>query len=125
MGVNIRVGDVVQVMSGTRNRNPEKPPTRGKVLAVDRERRLVTVEGHNVRVRHLKKSPKHPQGGRLEREMPVHMSNVMLVTEDGRPVRMSKAGREGGRVVAAGTAGASGGARRKSEKGTPAKGAEE
>jgi large subunit ribosomal protein L24 len=100
MGTQIKVGDLVQVMSGSRQRNPEKPPSRGRVLAVDRERGLVTVEGHNQRVRHLKQSPRHPQAGRVKREMPVHVSNVMLVTEDGRPVRVSKVRREGARVVA-------------------------
>jgi large subunit ribosomal protein L24 len=45
------------------------------------------VEGVNMRMRHLKKSPRHPQGGRLERESPIATSNVMLVTADGAPVR--------------------------------------
>ncbi len=90
MSTSIRVGDEVQVVSGTRNRNPEKPPTRGRVLRVDRERGLVWVEGHNRRIRHLRKSAKHPQGGRLERESPVAISNVMLVTKDGVPVRKSR-----------------------------------
>ena len=36
MAVSIRVGDLVEVVRGTRNRNPDKPPTRGRVLSVDR-----------------------------------------------------------------------------------------
>jgi large subunit ribosomal protein L24 len=95
MATQIRVGDTVQVMSGRRNRNPEKAPTRGKVLRVDRENSLVWVEGVNRRVRHLKKSPRHPQGGRLERESPIAISNVMLVTEDGVPLRLAKVARDG------------------------------
>ena len=100
MATSIRVGDLVQVMRGSRQRNPEKPPTRGRVIAIDRERGVATVEGHNLRVRHLKKSQRHPQGGLLKREAPVNLSNLMLVTEDGRPVRLGKARRDEGRVLA-------------------------
>ena len=100
MATRIKVGDTVQVMSGRRNRNPEKPPTRGKVLRVDRENGLVWVEGVNRRIRHLKKDPRHPQGGRVERESPVAVSNVMLVTAEGVPVRLAKAVRgEDGKVA--------------------------
>ena len=94
MATHIKVGDTVQIMSGRRNRNPEKPPTRGRVLRVDRERNLVWVEGVNRRIRHLAKSARHPQGGRLERESPLSASNVMLVTAEGVPVRLAKAVRE-------------------------------
>ena len=105
MSTQIRVGDTVQVMAGRRNRNPEKPPTRGKVLRVDREHSLVWIEGVNRRVRHLKKSARHPQGGRLERESPVAISNVMIVSEEGTPVRLSRAVRgDGGKVTARGAA---------------------
>lgn len=101
MAASIRVGDTVQVMSGRRNRNPEKPPTRGRVLRVDRERSLVWVEGLNRRIKHLKKSPRHPQGGRLEREAPIALSNVMLVTADGVPVRAARAIRaDDGKITA-------------------------
>jgi large subunit ribosomal protein L24 len=94
MATSIKVGDTVQVMAGRRNRNPEKPPTRGRVLRVDRERGLVWVEGVNRHVRHLKKSPRYPQGGRLERESPVHVSNVAVVSADGVPVRLARAVRD-------------------------------
>jgi large subunit ribosomal protein L24 len=91
MATQIKVGDTVQVMAGRRNRNPEKPPTRGKVLRVDRERGRVWVEGVNFRTNHVKKSARYPQGGRLKTESSVAVSNVMLVTEDGKPVRIARA----------------------------------
>ena len=75
MAISIRVGDVVEVVRGTRNRNPDKPPTRGRVLSVDRGAGRVIVEGVNQRTRHLKKSPKHPQGGRLRREVGIETKN--------------------------------------------------
>ena len=101
MATRIKVGDTVQVMAGRRNRNPEKPPTRGRVLRVDFDNSLVWIEGVNRRIRHLKKSPRHPQGGRLERESPVAVSNVMLVTADGNPVRLARAVRaDDGKITA-------------------------
>ena len=99
MAISIRVGDVVEVVRGTRNRNPDKPATRGRVLSVDRAGGRVIVEGVNLRTRHLKKSPKHPQGGRLRREAPVAISNVMLVTSEGHAERKSKLTRVDGKVV--------------------------
>ena len=99
MGMSIRVGDEVEVVRGTRNRNPDNPPTRGRVLSIDREAGRLVVEGHNMRTKHVKKSPKHPQGGRLRREAAIALSNVMVVTADGAAVRLSKAARVDGKVV--------------------------
>ena len=99
MAISIRVGDLVEVVRGTRNRNPEKAPTRGRVLAVDRIGQRVIVEGVNLRTRHLKKSPKHPQGGRLRKEAPIAISNVALVGPDGKVTRLSKVKRVDGKIV--------------------------
>jgi len=96
----IRVGDEVQVARGTRSRNPEKGPTRGRVLGVDRRGDRILVEGHNVRVKHLKKSQQHPQGGRLEREEPIAISNVLVITADGDAIPTRHATRSSdGKVV--------------------------
>jgi large subunit ribosomal protein L24 len=99
MAFRIRVGDEVEVVRGTRNRNPDKPPTRGRVLTIDREAGRITVEGHNLRTKHVRKSAKHPQGGRLRREAPIAVSNVMVVTADGKRARLSQVARVGGKVV--------------------------
>lgn len=53
----------------------------GKVLRVLPTKHQVVVEGVNVVFKHLKRSPKHPQGGRIEKEAPIHRSNVKLVAE--------------------------------------------
>ena len=120
MSVSIRIGDEVQVMSGSRNRNRERPATRGKVVAMDRESGLVTVEKYNLRTKHLRRSQRHPGGGLVQREAPVHVSRVMLVASDGKPVRLSRAERVDGKVVRRASAGpAAGGA----TKGAPAAGA--
>jgi ribosomal protein L24 len=109
MSVSIKVGDEVQVRVSRRaeKRLAERrlaeqkraAVTRGKVIAVDRDRGVVTVEGHNLRIKHLRRSPRRPQGGRLEREMPVPLSKVMLVASDGKPVRLADAERQDGKIV--------------------------
>jgi len=48
----------------------------GRVLRVIPKQEKVVVEGVNRRFRHVRPSQNNPQGGRLEREMPVHISNV-------------------------------------------------
>jgi large subunit ribosomal protein L24 len=71
----IRKGDVVEVVAGNDRGK------RGRVLRVLPERDRVVVEGINLRWKHMRKSPKAPQGGRLRREMPIHRSNVMVFDE--------------------------------------------
>jgi large subunit ribosomal protein L24 len=71
----IRKGDLVEVITGNDRGK------RGRVLRVIPERDRLVVEGINVRWKHMRKSPKAPQGGRLRREMPLHRSNVMLYDE--------------------------------------------
>jgi len=71
----IRKGDIVEVIAGNDRGK------RGRVLRVVPERDRVVVEGINVRWKHMRKSTKTPQGGRLQREMPIHRSNVMFYDE--------------------------------------------
>ncbi len=69
----IREDDEVLVIAGV------DKGVRGKVLKVDRERGRVIVEGVNKVYKHVRRSQKNPQGGRLSKEMPVDASNVMLI----------------------------------------------
>jgi large subunit ribosomal protein L24 len=87
--MQIRKNDTVQIMSGK-----DKGKT-GKVLEVLREKGRVRVEKVQTVKRHLKKgrSPANPEGGILEKEGTVAISNVMVV-EGGEPVRREKIGRE-------------------------------
>jgi large subunit ribosomal protein L24 len=71
----IRVNDTVKVLTG------DDQGVRGKVLSVDRQKGKVTVEGVNRVYKHVRRSQKNPQGGRLSMEMPVAQSNVALVCE--------------------------------------------
>ncbi len=53
--------------------------TRGKVLNVDREAGRVVIEGVNKAYKHVRRSAKNPQGGRLSKEMGISISNVMMI----------------------------------------------
>lgn len=84
----IRVDDTVEVLTGDDN------GTRGKVLRVDRNAGKLVVEHVNRVYKHVRRSQKNPQGGRLSMEMPVQISNVALVCE-----ACSAASRLGARVL--------------------------
>jgi large subunit ribosomal protein L24 len=62
----------------------------GRILAVFPEKERIIVEGVNIRVRHTKPNQTYPQGGRIEREMPIHVSNVMPLDGNGRPTRIGR-----------------------------------
>ena len=81
----IRKGDEVAVVSGVDRGK------RGRVLRVIREKDKVVVSGVNLVHRHIRRSQKNPQGGRIRREMPIHLSNVMLVPpEESEPTRVGR-----------------------------------
>ena len=71
--MRIRVGDQVEVIAGADR------GTIGKVLSVDVEANTVLVEGVNRVFKHMRRSQRNPQGGRLSKEMPINASNVKLV----------------------------------------------
>lgn len=71
--MNIRKNDNVIVISGNARGKS------GKVLKVYPETRRIIVEGVNIMKRHTKPSQRNPQGGIVQREAPIHMSNVMLL----------------------------------------------
>ncbi len=78
-----RIDDDVQVITGADRDH------RGKVLKVDRKKKKVVVEGAARVWKHVRKSQKNPQGGRLSKEMPIDASNVMLIDpSSGQPTRV-------------------------------------
>ena len=72
----VKKGDLVLVRAGA------DAGKRGRVLRVMPDRGLAVVEGVSVRFKHLKKSNKHPQGGRVQRETPIYLSKLMPVDPD-------------------------------------------
>jgi large subunit ribosomal protein L24 len=75
MALRIKRGDVVVVISGD-----DKGKT-GKVLRVELEKGRVVVEGVNLQFKHMKRTQQNPKGGRVRREGPLHLSKVMLWSE--------------------------------------------
>ncbi|MGA4643587.1 50S ribosomal protein L24 [Limisphaera sp. 4302-co] len=72
-GLHVKRGDEVVVIAGAHKGK------RGRIIHVDPKRQRVLVEGVNMIKRHMRKSQRHPQGGIIEREGPIHVSNVMRV----------------------------------------------
>ncbi|MCY4406050.1 MAG: 50S ribosomal protein L24 [Rhodospirillaceae bacterium] len=90
----IRKDDEVIVLTG---RDKGK---RGAVLRIVTKTDRVLVEGVNVTKRHVKPTQAEPQGGIVEREAPIHISNVALIDpESDRPTRVRYKNLEDGRKV--------------------------
>ena len=82
--MHIRKDDLVVVITGD-----DKGPEPRKVLRVLVEKNKIVVEGVNRVYKHLKPSAKNQQGGRLSKEMPIAVSNVLLYSPSaGRGVRV-------------------------------------
>ena len=71
--LKIRKNDTVKVIAGKDN------GTEGKVISVDVKKGKVLVEGVNMITKHAKPSQANPNGGIIQREAPIDISNVMLV----------------------------------------------
>jgi large subunit ribosomal protein L24 len=82
--LHIKKGDRVRVIAGN-SRGLE-----GRVLRVFPESERVIIEGVNMRIRHTRPNQTHPQGGRIQREMPIHASNVMPLDGQGNPTRIGR-----------------------------------
>ncbi len=83
MAARIRKDDVVVVIAG------DHKGARGKVLRVFSEKQRVLVEGVNMVYRHVRKSRQNPQGGRVQKEAPLHISNVQPIDpRTDKPVRV-------------------------------------
>ncbi len=98
MGLKIRTDDEVIVISGK-----DRGKT-GKVLRVDPKKERVYVEGINIVKRHQRPLPNAPQieAGVIEREGPIHISNVQLIdpkTKKGTRVGITREGGNRNRVA--------------------------
>ena len=73
MSLGIRKEDTVQVLTGKHKGKS------GRVLRVNKDDSRVLIEKVNVIKKHMKPNKTYSQGGIIEKEAPVHLSNVMLV----------------------------------------------
>ena len=74
MALHIKKGDTVEIIAG------DHKGATGKVLRVIQDKNRVIVQGHNLVKKHVKPSRKNPQGGRINVEQPIHLSNVLPVS---------------------------------------------
>ena len=79
--LKIKKGDTVQVIAGKDN------GTEGKVFSVDGKKHKVVVEGAGMITRHTKPSAANQNGGIIQKEAPIDISNVMYVHK-GKPTRV-------------------------------------
>ena len=79
--MKIKKGDLVQIIAG-KDKGKE-----GKVIDVDTKNNTVTVEGCNIVHKHTKPNMQHQQGGIIDKEAPLDVSNVMYVHK-GKPTRV-------------------------------------
>ncbi|RAV30822.1 50S ribosomal protein L24 [Sinomicrobium soli] len=99
--LKIKSGDTVRVIAG------DHKGEEGKVLKVDREKNKAIVEGVNLVSKHQKPSANNPQGGIVQKEAAIHISNLALIdpkskettrvgyeVKDGKKVRVSKKSNE-------------------------------
>jgi large subunit ribosomal protein L24 len=82
---HVRRGDTVQVIAGN-----HKGAT-GKILEIKAEKAQVIVEGVRMIKKHQRKSQQHPNGAIIEREGPIHISNVKLVEKAATDKKAKKA----------------------------------
>ncbi|MFA8438909.1 50S ribosomal protein L24 [Pueribacillus sp. YX66] len=95
--MHVKKGDKVQVISG------KDKGKQGVILQADPKQERVIVEGINLVKKHSKPSQMNPQGGIVEMEAPIHVSNVMPLDpdsneptrvgyriEDGKKIRIAK-----------------------------------
>jgi len=81
---NIKKGDTVKVISG------ESKGKQGRVLKIDADSGRAVVEGANLIKKHTKPNAQNPQGGILEQEAPIHLSNLLVIDGKGNATRIGK-----------------------------------
>ena len=87
----IKRDDMVQIIAG------KDKGKSGKVLSVDTKNNTVKVEGCNMQTKHAKPSQANPEGGIVNQEGSIHISNVMLLV-DGKPTRVGFDVKDGKKV---------------------------
>jgi large subunit ribosomal protein L24 len=82
--LNIKKGDTVMVIAG------DSKGQQGRVLFVDRDKEKVVVEGVNMVSKHSRPTNKNPKGGIIQKEAPIHISNLKVIDGSGKPTRIGR-----------------------------------
>ena len=90
--IKIKKDDKVRIITG------ENKGSEGKVLKVLKNKKKVLVEGVNIVKKHSKPISKNPQGGIIEKESPVDISNLSLISSYGQNTRLGYRFEDGKKV---------------------------
>ena len=90
--LKIKSGDTVRVIAG------DHKGSEGKIVKVLIEKNKVIVEGVNMVKKHMKPSAQSPQGGIVEKEASIQISNLSLLTSKGETTRIGYKMEEGKKV---------------------------
>lgn len=90
--MKIKKGDMVQVITGT-----DKGKT-GRIIKIFLKRSRLIIEGVNMVKKHARPTQENPQGGIIEKEASIHVSNVMLIAGN-KPTRVGYKNLEDGQKV--------------------------
>lgn len=94
MGLRIKKGDTAIIITG---KNKGKS---GRVLSVLPSKERVIVEGLNIIKKHMKPNKQYTQGGIIEKEAPIHISNIMLMCPKcNKPARIGSTAFDDGRKL--------------------------
>jgi large subunit ribosomal protein L24 len=88
--LHVKKGDQVMLTKDITGVHHREKGFTTRVLRVYPDTERVLLEGVNVRIRHTRPSQTHPQGGRIEQERPIHISNVMPVDSNGDSTRVGR-----------------------------------
>lgn len=91
--LKVKKGDSVRVIAG-KDKGKE-----GEVIEVIRKNDRVIVQGVNIITKHNKPTPTEPQGGIETKEAPIHISNVMVIDNQGNATRIGRQRDAEGKLV--------------------------
>ena len=87
-----KVGDNVKIIAG------DQKGSSGKIVKIYRTKNKALVEGINMVKKHNKPNSNNPKGGIVEKEAPIHISNISFVTKDGNATRVGYKIEDGNKV---------------------------
>ena len=90
--IKLKNGDKVRVIAG------DHKGTEGEIVTLIREKNKAIVSGVNVVKRHTKPNAQNPQGGIIENEAPIAISNLSLLTAEGQTTRIGYRMEDGKKV---------------------------
>ena len=94
MKLHIKKGDMVQVIAG------DNKGQQGKVLKVEVSKQRAIVEGVNLCKKATKPNAQNPQGGIVEKEAPIHVSNLQVLDpKSGKPTKVGRKANAEGKLV--------------------------